>query len=78
MTYSYTISDSDVHSWIQENFDPLTISSWTDEEYTYHANEAREMLVRHIIDHMIYSDEIERHKPYVSYEETSYNNLYSY
>lgn len=82
MTRKYTISDSDIHNWINTHFDQLTISSWSDEEYTHYANQARVDLVKQIsekiVEEMIFTDECARHKPYISYQETDYDTLYSY
>lgn len=35
------ISDNQINEWIQERFDHITISSWSDDEYSYYSNCAR-------------------------------------
>ena len=43
-TYTDKISYLAIDDWLQENFHPLTIQGWSDEEYACYAMEARNEL----------------------------------
>lgn len=82
MTESYTIEEY-ILAWIKNNFDAETISSWSDEEFTHYANQAIDEADKRFKQFLFegtteFYEEFPAPKPYVSYQETDYDNLYSY